>query len=216
MTDSGCVVLGDVIESRDIANRESFRDTLNVALTRANESFESNLQTPLQVLKGIDEFGCVLETPARSYDLVKHLHGELFPYDIRVAAVYGEIDVGFGGTDLSEMDGRAFHEADAGLTRLADEDLLFWVSVDSSLEELVSMAANATLTIRSEWTDRQHEVVHTYERSSTQTDAAGELGIGQPAVSKTIRRVHLGRLHSIEEAISEVLGDFGPTVQARG
>lgn len=206
MTATRCVVLGDVVESRDIQDRAAFHDRLLATLRTVNDEFGSELTTPMQVLKGVDEVGGVLERPARAYRLARRLQDELFPREIRTVAVHGEIDVNEAGETVASMDGPAFHEADDHLRRIAEAGLLFWVALDDSVvAELASMAGNATLTIRNGWTDREHEVVRAYERHGTQTAAAEHLEIGQSAVSKALSRAHWSRVDRIEDAITRGL-----------
>lgn len=201
-----CVVLGDVIKSRAIEDRTAFHDRLQAGLATLNEEFNSCLDASMQVLKGVDEVGGVLETPAQAYAIARRLQDELFPREIRTVAVHGEIDVTGEVNDVASMDGPAFHNADSHLNRLAEEGMLFWVALDGSpMAELVSMAGNATLTLRNDWTDREHEIVRTYERLGTQTAAAEHLDVGQPTVSKALSRTHWKRLDQIEGTINQVL-----------
>jgi hypothetical protein len=208
MTTDRCVVLGDVVDSRDIADREAFERRLRAALATVNERF-STAVAEFSILKGIDEVGGVLATPADAYGVARLLHDELHPVSIRLAAVCGSVDVNPDGGDVAAMDGPAFHRADAALDGLADDDLLFRVLGTGGADALASAAGNAALTLRRGWTDRQRETVRAYERAGSQTAAADELGVGQPAVSNTLRRVHWRRVHWIEAAIEAALADGG-------
>lgn len=57
-----CVILGDVVDSRSIENRAAFRDELIGTLTHVNSTYEDQIHTPFETIKGIDEIGGVLSS----------------------------------------------------------------------------------------------------------------------------------------------------------
>jgi hypothetical protein len=201
------VLIGDVIRSRQIADRDAFEGRLRETLTAVNRRFADELDAKASVLKGVDEIGAVLQRPDAAYDVVNRILSGVFPQQIRIVIVRGTIDVNLDSEFVAEMDGDAFHRADQHMDRIASEDLLFWADVTGD-DELLSMLVNAVLTLRHQWTERQHEVVRAYEREGSQRGAAQSLEISQSAVSQTIRKTNYKRITSMENTITSVLEQY--------
>lgn len=137
------VLLGDVVGSRDIEDREAFRRTLVDACETANETCGSDLDAPFELLKGIDELGGVLTSPAPVYDVVDEFAAALRPHEIRVAVAAGGIDVAPESGDVTRMDGPAFHRADELLAALADAPFRFAMDLDGPADSGCGDSADA-------------------------------------------------------------------------
>lgn len=203
------VVLGDVIQSREIDDRESFRATLSEACESVNRQFGDDVDAPFRLLKGVDELGAVLASAANVYEMVKTLFDALYPHRLRVAVVLGEIDVGGGTGVVSEMDGPAFHRADGLLDQLEASELLFEMQTGRDRFDLaVSDEINLLLARRQQWTDRQHEIIRRYEQYENQYEVADELDITQQAVSSTLQQTSWSMLRQVEERLGRVLEEY--------
>lgn len=198
------VLIGDVIRSREIADRDAFEKRLRETLSTVNRAFAEELDADASVLKGVDEIGGVLKRPDATYDVVKRILDGVFPQQIRFVIVHGAIDVNADSETVAEMDGDAFHRADRHMERIASEDLLYWADVTGD-DELLSMLVNAVLTLRYQWTERQHEILRTYEQEGSQSGAAQSLGISQSAVSQTIQKTKYKRIVCVENTITSAL-----------
>lgn len=203
------VVLGDVVQSREIEDRKSFQTTLSTACDRVNHQFRDDIDAPFRILKGVDELGAVLSSGSNVYEIIKTLFDELHPRRLRVAVVLGGIDV-WGETDIvSEMDGPAFHQADSLLDELERSSLLFEMQTGQErLDLAVSDEINLLLTIRQQWTDRQREIINCYEQNENQYDVADRLDISQQAVSSTLQQASWSTIRHIEERLSRVLEEY--------
>lgn len=212
------VVLGDVVGSRDIEGREEFRRTLVAACERATERSEPHVDAPFELLKGIDELGGVLTSPAPVYDVVDGFAAALRPHELRVAVAGGEIDVAAETGDVTRMDGPAFHRADELLADLTGSDFRFAMDLDgppesdestdpraAALGDALADEVNLLLFRKRQWTDRQREVVARYEEYGSQREVAEELGVSQPAVSRALDRAMWKPLREIEGRLRETL-----------
>lgn len=213
------VVLADVVGSRDVPDREGFGDDLESALLEANDAHEDALVAPFVVLKGVDEFGGVLASPAGAYPVVRDLQAALHPEAARYAVVHDEVDVNPWTDDVHQMDGHAFHRADELLDELTAAGAHFQVETPGgdtgggvagdgsglALDDAVSAAGDMALAIREEWTDRQLEVARAYRAAGTQREAAAELGISQQGVSRVLSQADYGRVTRAEERIRRAM-----------
>lgn len=60
MSHRACVVVGDVVRSRSVEDRERLREALLDGLDRVNAALSDRLLAPFATLKGVDELGGVL------------------------------------------------------------------------------------------------------------------------------------------------------------
>lgn len=199
------VVLADVVNSRDLADRDSFRERLTETLSSVNEAHRTSIDTAFERIKGIDEFGGVLGDLAPVYDIIADILNGVHPVPVRFAVAGGNVDVSKRSDAVSEMDGPAFHRADQLLSEVESTDLYAAVDTGHAIDPLVSNNVNLLLMYRERLTDRQVEIVRAYERHDTQTAAAEELGVRQQTVSKTLKRAGYDRTTAIRRYLRETL-----------
>lgn len=202
------VVLVDVVGSRDIDDRKAFESRLEQALEYVNESESESISTPFTQMKGIDEFGCVLSRISPVPDAMSAILDRIHPTFARFAVVSGEIDVGADRGTVARMDGPAFHRASALLDDLGDDGLYVGIDTSQHTDGLLEGALNLLLLERENLTDRQVEVILSYERNGTQSRAAEELGLRQQAVSNTLRRANYMRRREIRRDLRRALEDI--------
>lgn len=203
------VVLGDVVASRDIEDREAFGRALDGTCRRLNERFDGTVEAGFTPLKGIDELAGVLSSPAPAYDVVDELRARLHPHEMRVAIAAGEIDVGRATGDTARMDGPAFHRADDLLGEMEGTAFRFALDLDDPpVDALVGDLVNLLVFRKRLWTDRQREVVGRYEDLGDQRAVAAELDVTQPAVSRALSRADLRPIREIEHRLRTTLDRY--------
>lgn len=201
------VVLGDVVSSRDATDRAALGERLADGCDRVTDRFET--VAPFEPLKGVDEFGGVLPTPASAYDVTLALRAALRPERVRVAVVGGEVDVGLETGRVARMDGPAFHRADELLAGMDAAGRTFaFESAGGSLDTLVTDEVNLLLARRRSLTDRQREVIRAYRDHGTQRAAAEALDVTQQAVSKALRAADWRLVAGVEERLRGVLARY--------
>lgn len=209
MVQKYCVILGDVVNSRRIEDRETFRETLQSTLASVNDDFEESIHAPFAVLKGVDEIGGVLKSVPPVVEIQRRLTRALHPQQIRLAAVVGEIDVNTATGDVAAMDGEAFARADSILADLEGEDLTFRLDgIVSVVDELVSDEINLLDVIRSEWTERQAEIVSKYDELDSQAAVAESLDITPQAVSNALSKTNGQQLLLVERRLSRTVEGY--------
>lgn len=203
------VVLGDVVDSRDVADRARFQQTLEATLQTVNDRFEAAAQTPFQILKGIDEVGGVLYGLERVYDVVKYVTRELHPVDIRFAVARGTVDVGLDSGEIAAMDGPAFHAADRILDDIEERDRTFGLEADDAfVDVLLQNYVNLQFLVADAWTDKELEVITLYERLGTQEAVADRLDVTQQRVSSVIQDTNWNVINGIETDLRELFATY--------
>lgn len=203
------VLLGDVVHSRDIEDREAFQQRLADVCSRFAAARRDDVYADFKILKGVDEFGGVLQSLEGLYEVVTAFHDGLRPHGVRIAVASGGIDVGLSSSDVERMDGGAFHRATERLEDLEDGPMVFDLLIaDADLGRAVADETNLLLERRAEWTDRQREVVAVRETVDTQTAAAEQLGVTQQAVSNVLAGADWPLVCAVESRLLETLASY--------
>lgn len=202
------IVLADVVDSRNISNREAFEPRLKNALEYVNETERENISTPFTQMKGIDEFGCVLTRLSPLPDVVSELLDRIHPSSVRFAVASGEIDVGNERETVAQMDGPAFHRASELLDEVEERGLYMAVDTGREIDDLVATSFDLLLLERERLTERQIEVVLAYEKYGTQSEASEELGMQQQGVSNALHRANYMRRKKIRSCLRRTLEDL--------
>lgn len=208
MTDSDgdrYVVLVDIVSSREIADRSAFESRLSEAIDAINDGYSASFATPLSRMKGIDEFGCVLTELEPLPAIISRFLDYIHPTLARFGVATGGIDIGRDRDTVAEMDGPAFHRANALLQRLESDGLFIRLDMDEPMDPFVSSALNALVLARDGITERQMEAVLAYEEHGTQTAVGEQLGIPQQAVSDMLSRTEYHRRKLIRDEVSEAI-----------
>jgi len=203
------VVLGDVVDSRKLPDREAFQARLQATCERFTAAGRDDVYEDFKILKGVDEFGGVLESVATLYEVASTFRAGLYPAEVRLVVAEGAIDVGLDTASVERMDGEAFHRASRRLEEVEggplSVDLLL---ADRLLGRALADEINLLAQIRREWTDRQREVVAVRERVDTQTAAAAELGVTQQAVSNVLAGADWPLVAAVEDRLRETLAAY--------
>lgn len=203
------VVLGDVVDSREVDDRHELETNLESGCTAVNDRYSDSVLAGFTQLKGIDEIGGLLKTATDLYGVVRTLERHLDPYRIRLAVAAGEIDVGGHGDDVSVMDGPAFHRADELLAEMDSQGYRFVFEANGGpLDTLVTDEINLLLVHRDGLTDRQREVIAVYDERGSQAAAADALGVTQQAVSNALRTASWSLVSTVERRLDGVLGGY--------
>jgi hypothetical protein len=237
LIDGYLVVIADLVRSRDLENREAAQDRLRATIAdlAAREPFASALarddrgSIPPEITAG-DEIQALLSprftatspspagpaTPGTAaLWFLGHLTEALRPLQARVA-----FGIGFGPLSMRlrrpvrELDGECFHRARAGLEQAKRRAV--WAVLDAA-DTPYPEVANALLRlagdIRRGWTDRQAEVIRTYERRGVQKDVAEELSVSPSVISEVLHAARYDSVLQAEAAIATVLDwtmGYGP------
>ena len=206
MTERRFVVLGDVVDSRNVSNRDSLRENLEQTLSEINNEYESGIRAPFRFLKGVDELGAVLSDISILYEAIKRIYVETRPVKIRFAGALGEVDVGADAEDIAEMDGPVFHRADRLLSELTDEGRLFRLDTsDDFADVLLGNHVNLNLMFMDSWTPKEMEIVTRYEKRKNQAEVAAELDVSQQRVSNALRETDWKVFHRMELELNDAL-----------
>lgn len=203
------VMLGDVISSRGIKDKEAFRRKLEKACLEVNSNFAGDIYADFRILKGIDEIEGVLLNVESVYKIMNTMLEQFYPNSMRFVLVLDNIDIGAKSREVSRMDGPAFHRASDLIKDLKGSRLIFKISTgDEILDKTVAGEINLIFLLKKDWSMRQRRILQEYKKTGTQNIAAKALGITQQAISKALSRSMWKEISSIEDDLNQVLRNF--------
>lgn len=211
-----CVIIGDVIGSKSVEDRGALKARIDDGVALVNEELSNRLVAPFQPLKGVDEIGGVLADLRGAYHAVRVLTEAVHPVEIRFAIVWGDVDIGGEGDDVTEMDGPAFHDADDALARLGDRDRYVAVVVDRPakdwLERLLSNQFELLLILKHELTERQMEILRVYREVRRLAPVASEFDVTVQSISNTLKRARAQPMLDIEADLDVAVEQFAESI----
>lgn len=211
-----CVIIGDVIGSKSVEDRGALKARIDDGVALVNEELSNRLVAPFQPLKGVDEIGGVLADLRGAYHAVRVLTEAVHPVEIRFAIVWGDVDIGGDGDDVTEMDGPAFHDADDELARLGDRDRYVAVVVDRPakdwLERLLSNQFELLLILKHELTERQMEILRVYREVRRLAPVASEFDVTVQSISNTLKRARAQPMLDIEADLDVAVEQFAESI----
>ena len=202
--DTAWVLLGDVVDSREIENRDRFELALDALLRQLNEAYGRDLVADFDRLKGIDEIGAVLGSVKSLVEIRRALTLGLHPEQIRLVVYRGEVN-DLSVESVGKMDGSAFAGAGDELSRIEEKGQTFAISGLPMQEKYVSAVLNLTDHIRSGWTGSRVRAIRAYERYGSQAEAAELLGITPQAVNQHLNSQSVKLVRQTESVVDDGL-----------
>ena len=197
------VLLGDVVASRNIENRKQFEKKINSVLQWATARYSNLFTLPLKTWKGLDEIAAVVIQPQSIYPLISGINERLYPQQMRFVLAKGEIEKKRGATDISQLDGEAFHKASALMAELKKENFLFKCSSDGVFDTAFNNQVNAVWLLKARFTEKQMKIYSLYAETANQEEVAVKLKITQQTVSKTMNAINGFGLLKLEKNIND-------------
>ncbi|HCA46521.1 MAG TPA: hypothetical protein DEP45_03900 [Armatimonadetes bacterium] len=196
------VLSGDIVESRRFVNRgPAIRDAIKAAYRTCAKAFPEALgEMPAVDVFAGDSWQMLISSPATALRVALCMralikaHEALPKVDTRVAIGIGAVEF-IDRENLSESQGEAFMLSGGALERLRSDGVRLavalpvqWGEREQVLDPQQTLAAVMVLleVVCAGWTKRQAAVVAEALMGCSQTKAADELGITQPAVSQAL------------------------------
>ena len=203
------VLLGDVVSSRRIDDRDMFQRKLEEAYKKVNNTYSEDIYANFKILKGIDDIGGVLLTMSNCFNIIDSILEQLYPNLMRFVLVLDYIDVGLDTKNVIRMDGPAFHKASDLINSLKKSKLLFDMSVkDKIIDNAIAGQINLILLLKKKWSRKQYQIVREYKKVKNQQEVAMKLGISQQAVSKTLNRSMWKEIKHIEKNLNYIFSAY--------
>lgn len=211
------VIIGDLIASKKIKNRQEVQEKFQETLLRINRDYQSSIASKFTISLG-DEFQALLMDKKSVIQIILAIEAAMYPVQVRFGIGIGQINTEIDYENSVLIDGPAYHRARAMMLELEKTEQQYEQReaniLISSAEQLTreDRLLNASLSlatvIKNQWTTRQAEIIQAYRlNNQNQYKTAEKLGIGQSSVSKALKAANFisyqSALNEIEFFLSE-------------
>ncbi len=174
-------IIGDVVRSRQVADRASLQARLAEALARLNDDAQANLAARFVLTVG-DEFQGLLASPGRLVPMLSALRTATHPNELRFGLGIGELATSLQ-PDALGMDGPCFHRARAAIERAEARGTTVEVEAGAPVP-VFGVYAILYAALRAGWTERQRQVLDMAMGGMSGKDIAARLEVTPSAVSQ--------------------------------
>lgn len=204
MTDVNLVLIGDIVSSRKIEERNKFNSQLLHALDELNSS-NPHVLSPYTLTIG-DEIQAVFNNAEFIFRDAIILLSSIAPHKMRFSISIGEIISPINPRQAIGMDGPAFHRARDGINALKKSGNLFYLSGENiphfSLHQQALFLISHNLT---KWNETRLHVLRMLLNNFQIKSIAANLKISEQAVYKTMNAGALEIIISIFKEIENTL-----------
>ena len=205
------VIIGDIVKSREIQDRQNFQQRFKNALKDRSAIFDSQAIVSQFVVTIGDEFQGVLKQADKIFRFFSALEDKLSPLNFRYGLGVSTISTSINKEAAIGMDGPAFYNARAGLETAKKEGLFYCFKSGSDKDATLNMLLSWLSREKEKWPAQKRKIIGLADAGKTQKQIAADLNITQPAVSKTlsIPAVSLANQTEkmIEDEINKILKD---------
>jgi hypothetical protein len=179
------VVIGDIVASREIAERADVQHQLKAALNRLNRKRKALLLSPYTITLG-DEFQMVRRSSEGMFEDAVDIMASIAPVEVRFSFAAGTLTTPLNRQYAIGMDGPAFHAAREGMTNLKRKKLIWGIAGLSTPDELPTHSIDLVSHLMSRWKPSQIRILLRLIQTQPILAIARELGVSDKTVYKAI------------------------------
>jgi len=195
------VLIGDIVASKSLENRNEVQRNLKSALKKVNNSNES-LLSPLTVTLG-DEFQGLYKNSDRLFSDIWQIISIMHPVRIRFSIGIGEIETPINKKQTIGMDGSAFHSAREGLEQIKKDTFLFNINFTERNIFLLQKNLSLLSHLTESWNGTRHKIFFQIINGQSVSSIAKNLQISKKAVYKNINSAGLNILKDLMIELSK-------------
>ena len=206
MTQQYFVIIGDMVGSRAIRERQKVQEAFQQALQQVQQEYEQEIVSPLTLTIG-DEFQTVLSKANRFFAMINRLEEHLPEIRFRYGLGVGTISTALNRKAAIGMDGPAFHFARQALEQARQYQRRFvFACARPEVAKRVDLLFNWIDVVTSTWSKEKHRILRLSQLRLTQKAIAEIIGISQPAVSQHISQPAFRLVLQTQQVIEEEIG----------
>lgn len=201
-------IIGDVVDSRKIDNRNDVQKQYVEVINRINKKYSEDIASKFLITLG-DSFQGLLKKPNHILNIISEIEESIAPYKLRFGIGVGKISTSIVFEDSSLIDGPAYHNARSAIDEVkimsnknrACSSILVH-SDERVLDDLINSTLTLCASIKSNWTDKQKQVIDlSIKEKKSQVEIAEQLNIKQPSVNS---RLQSSNVHLYNDAIKNI------------
>lgn len=211
-------VIGDIVGSKDLPNRERFQQELAVTLKRLSAR-HPGLVSPYTLTLG-DEFQAIYKSADRLFGDLVTLLAAVSPARARFAIGVGDLTTRINPKQAIGMDGPAFHRARDVMTELKKSHRLLRIRGSTVTRKgafdpwpLLNHSLDLASHEFSRWEKNRFEILRVVLEGKPLAELESELGISKVAIYKN---VHAGALEDLRGLLAEITRFLNHQLALRG
>lgn len=205
------VIIGDIIDSKKIANRNEVQQKLKKILSDVNSMYKEEIVAKFKISLG-DEFQGLLKNQGNIIKIISVIEEALAPVKLRFGIGIGGVSTDINFDNSLEIDGEAYYRARKMVREIENKksqyaesntNIMICSSDEQSLDdELANAVLSVCTALKSKWTNRQREIISAYLRNfENQYKTAEALNIAQSSVNRALNNAEF---YSYKEAMNRV------------
>ena len=198
MQGSTWVIIGDLVGSRNIQNREKAQEKLNCALESVNHKYHKNIIVPFKITLG-DEFVGVLNSYNLILDLLQYLDNQVENIQIRYGIGYGKFELPYKG--------RGYKKALLAVETAKKKKYRVHLSANeegSQLFIVLNMILHLYFHILSNYNSRQKYILYQLIQGKTQQEIAKGIGSSQSSISQSLDKINWRLLLKVHDSFKQL------------
>ena len=210
------VIIGDIIDSRKLSNRQEVQTKLKNVLKEINQQYAEEIMAKFVISLG-DEFQGLLKKQGNVIKIISTIEEALAPVKLRFGVGIGGINTEIDFDNSLEIDGVAYYRARKMIQEVENRqsqyvesysNIMICSSDESSRDdELTNATLSVCTSLKSKWTNRQKEIISAYLRNcENQYKTAEALDIAQSSVNRALRSAEF---YSYKTAMNKVEAFLG-------
>ena len=207
-------IIGDIISSKNIENRNESQIKLENILHLINEKYSNDIESKFMITLG-DEFQGLLNCGENVIKIITEIEIRMYPVKIRFGIGIGEITTKINREVPLGADGPAYYNARKMIdnlkslkkkTKSSYSEVMIstqgdYESVDTLINSIFALAS----TLKKKWSIRQRQIVYAHiESDDNQNKTAEKLGIKQSSVNKGLSNAEYYTFKNSMDTVSSV------------
>lgn len=219
MPHSYIAIIGDLVDSKSITNRDAFQTKIVNVFEKLNQQYGKIIVSKITLTLG-DEFQVLVNVSPKIWQLIDDFQLQI-PHPIRFGIGYGEIITEINPEMSLGADGPAYWHARAAIDDLKTRD---WngilrqrfVGMDGQ-DESINTLLLLTDTLRASWTQTQAFVFEglltqgIYQPSFNQRELAPKLKLSESALSKRLNSGNIKIYLTGRQTLGHILEEYDAT-----
>jgi len=200
-------IIGDIIGSQKILERNRVQEKLESILLRINKS-DKNIISPYTLTLG-DEFQSVYKKADCIFLHIFTILSDIHPQKVRFSIGIGEISTKINRNQAIGMDGTAFHFARKGILELKDTPYLFKViSEKNTMTKLLNKNLDLISHMINNWKKNRLLILKELLNGKSISEISKSINITNSAIYKNINSGALDTIVEIFIELSNTINHF--------
>ena len=208
-------IIGDIIDSRNLENRDEVQRQLKKLLDLINEEYDDDIAAKFLITLG-DEFQGLLHSHENIINILNKIEAYMYPVKIRFGIGIGTVNTGIDYNKSNEIDGEAYHIARRMIENVeknmngygeSSSNVMIDFSGNRTVKsELINAIFSLRYVVKSKWTKRQSELISVYEMNKCNQKKTAEcLSISQSTVSRTLKKANYFSIRMADDVLKKYL-----------